>query len=508
MTSRIIDARFAALLAVFALACGPGDETPPPEIPPVDDPTAGGETETPAPRERQAPPESAAPRDIAFPPIERTTVANGLELDMVEWRQLPVVYLELVIKSGSATDPANLPGLASFVADMLKEGTRTKSSAELAEAIDFLGAQLGTSAEPDQLRITLRVVSEKLPEALALLTEIVTAPAFSEEELTKLKRRELDRLQLSQDEPDWLAARAYYRALYGDHPYARTDTTPEAVQRVTRRDLVNWHRAHVVPANAFLMVVGSFDREAVKTQIGRAFARWRGRAPAAPTFAAPPTRTTREVLIVDRPGSAQSVIHIGNLAMTRGSTDWIELRVANQVLGGGAASRLFMDLRERRSLTYGAYSDVDERVQIGAFTASSSVRTEVTAEAVGAFFEHLARITSEAPPADELANAARFLSDSFPLRIDTPGKIASYVGDLRIFGLPDDYWDGYRSAITAVTPERALAAASTYVKPDTAAIVIVGEASRFEEALRAYGRVTVVSVDGRTLRTLEASSPE
>jgi zinc protease len=499
----------ALILAALLAACGGGtDENPPPEIPPVDDTTSGGEVTAEPSTEREAPPASEAPRDIAFPPVVRSTVGNGLELDVVAWNQLPVVYLELVIKSGSVTDPDNIPGLASLVADMLREGTRTKSSAELAEAIDYLGAQFGTHAESDQLRISMRVVASQLPEALALLTEIVTSPAFSEEELAKLKRRERDRLALSAEEPDWLAARAYYRTLYGNHPYARTDTTPEAAQRVTRRDLQSWHRTHVVPGNAFLMVVGDVNPEEMKAAAGRAFARWRGRAPTARVLPAPPQRTAREVLIVDRPGSVQSIIQIGNLAMPRNAADWIKMRVANQVLGGGAASRLFMDLRERRSLTYGAYSDVDERVQIGAFTASSSVRTEVTAEAVAAFFEHLGRITDQAPEPDELRNSARFLSDSFPLRIDTPGRIASLVADLRVFGLPDDYWQTYRSAIQAVTPEEAVQTAHMYIKPETAAVVIVGEAARFEEALRAYGRVTVVSADGRTLRTLEPSRPE
>jgi predicted Zn-dependent peptidase len=445
---------------------------------------------------------------VSFPPIERATVGNGLELNLVEWHQLPVVYLELVIKSGKVTDPDNLPGLASFVADMLREGTRTKSSAELAEAIDFIGANFSTEAEPDQLTISMRVVSTKLPEALALLTEIVTQPAFAEEELQKLKRRELDRLALSAEEPDWLAERAYYKVLYGDHPYSRTDTTREAVQRVTRRDLSNWHRTHVVPGNAFLMVVGDIDREAIKASVGTAFARWRGRAPAARPLPAPPARTAREVFIVDRPGSVQSIIQIGNLAIPRNAPDWVRMRVANQVLGGGAASRLFMDLRERRSLTYGAYSDVDQRVHVGAFTASSSVRTDVTAQAVAAFFEHLGRIVDQAPTDEEVRNAERYLSDSFPLRIDTPGRIASYVAALRIFGLPDDYWDTYRSAINAVTPEEAVQTAHMYIKPEQAAIVIVGEASRFEEPMRAYGRVTVLSPEGTVLRTLEQSRPE
>lgn len=212
------------------------------------------------------------------------------------------------------------------------------------------------------------------------------------------------------------------------------------------------------------------------------------------------------MLIVDRPGSVQSLIQIGNLAMPRNDDQWVPMLVANQVLGGSAASRLFMDLRERRSLTYGAYSSVDEYVQVAPFTASASVRTEVTTQAIGAFFEHLGRITSEAPSAEELANAERYLSDSFPLRIATTASIATRISELREFGLPDDYWDTYRSRIGQVTADQALAAARAHIHPDTALVLVVGEASRFEDELRAYGPVTVVDAEGAVLRRLDATT--
>ena len=170
--------------------------------------------------------------------------------------------------------------------------------------------------------------------------------------------------------------------------------------------------------------------------------------------------------------------------------------MANQVLGGSAASRLFMDLREQRSLTYGAYSAVAERAQIGPFVAYAAVRNEVTEEAMTAFMEHLDRIVAEEPPAEEIANAQRYLSDSFPLQIETAGRVAGMIEELRIFGLEDDYWDGFRTSIREVTPGQAHEAAREYIRPNRALIVAVGRASAIIEPLRAYGEVRVIDTDG------------
>jgi predicted Zn-dependent peptidase len=215
-----------------------------------------------------------------------------------------------------------------------------------------------------------------------------------------------------------------------------------------------------------------------------------------PVYDDPPKPTDRTILVVDRPGSVQSVIYMGNLAIRRAEREWIPLVVANQVLGGSAASRLFMDLREKRSLTYGAYSAVAERVDTGPFVAYSSVRTEVTTEAVGALFEHLERINQEPAGAEELKNAKRYLSDSFPLKVDTPGKLADLVVQLRTFGLPSDYWDNYRQWIRKTSASEAYYVARNYIRPKDALVVIVGQAADFAPSLGQFGPVTVVSPDG------------
>ncbi|HMI92812.1 MAG TPA: pitrilysin family protein [Polyangiales bacterium] len=496
--SPAILSRSSALRVACALsfaACGGGTQQPAPQTGTPAAGTAVAAAKPAAPR--NTPPDAGPRRDVRFPAITRAQTAKGLELDMIEMRQLPVVQISLVVRSGGATDPEKLPGLAQLTAAMLKEGTLKKSSAKLAEAVDFLGAQLHVASDEDSLVVTMSALSEHFEQALEIVAEVATKPAFSQDELDKLRKRELARLELNSQSPHFLARREFNKVLYGEHPYAHVDTTADVVKRVKRTDLQQWHKRYVVPNNAFLTVVGAVSPDAVKTSAERVFGAWQSREVAVVASKAPPARSKREVVLVDRHNSVQSVIYYGNLALPRNDPDYVALTVANQVLGGSAASRLFMDLREKRSLTYGAYSDIDERVQVGPFLSFASVRNEVTAEAMSAFNDHLRRIVSEPPSAVELAAAKRFLIDRFPLRIETPDKIAQLLVELRTYGLSDDYWDRFGPAIEGVTAEAAFAAARKHIHPEQGLIVVVGEATAVKPALDAYGPVTVVDVDGK-----------
>ncbi len=448
------------------------------------------------PSTREPPPAPSEPKDVSLPPVDVTQLENGLQVNTIVANDLPVVYATLVVSSGAESDPPRLPGLAGLVASMLKEGTTRRTSAQLADAIEFLGADLWASSDEENTYIGIRALAGQFEAAMSILAEVASKPSFNAGELAKLKKRELDRLALAEREPGYIARRTFYRRLYGDHPYAAVDTTPAAVKRVTRQDMVQWHRKYFVGKNSFLVVAGDVSSEQVVATVKKDFAKWKPGKRAVASYGKMPAHEGRQIVVVDRPGSVQSVIYIGNLAIPRANRVWIPLMVANQVLGGSAASRLFMDLREKRSLTYGAYSTVAERVQTAPFIAYASVRTEVTHEAIGAFFEHLDVIVKEQPSKDELANAKRYLSDSFPLRVDTPGKIANLVVELRTFELPDDYWDRYRNAIRATSGSEALYAAREYIKPNKALVVIVGQAADFAESLTEFGPVTVVSPEG------------
>jgi predicted Zn-dependent peptidase len=457
--------------------------------------------------EREQPPEPTEPRDLRLPPVEIRDLDNGLQVNTIVADQLPVVYATLVVRSGGESDPAKLPGLSGLVAQMLKEGTTKRTSAQIAEEIEFLGADLWTTSDEENTYVGVRALAEHFDVVLAILAEVAGKPAFSERELGKLKRRELDRLALSEREPEYIARRTFYRALYGNHPYGTVDTTPQAVRRVQRQDLVRWHREHFVGKNSFLIVAGDVEPEQVLSAAARTFGSFSAGKRAVPTYDEPPRPIDRRILVVDRPGSVQSVIYVGNLAIQRANREWIPLVVANQVLGGSPASRLFMDLRENRSLTYGAYSAIVERAEIGPFVAYASVRTEVTTEAVSAFFEHLERINRQPVEAEELANAKRYLSDSFPLKVDTPGKLAELVMELRAYGLPDDYWDHYRKWIRKTSASEAHYVARNYIRPKEALLVVVGQAADFAQTLQQFGPVTVVSPDGEVKARFEDRRP-
>jgi zinc protease len=497
---------FAALaLALTGEGCGAAT-TPAPSAPSPADTAATSGQESGSPAARIAPPTAGPARDVHLPAVVRTTMANGLELDVVHTDGLPIVYVRLVVRSGMASDPAGLPGLSHVALEMLSEGTRRQNSAQLAEAIEFLGADLTTSDAQASHTISFRVVAEHFDEVMQILADMVTTPRFDEQELRRLKQRERDRLRIQYGDAAMLARREFYRAAYGDHPYAHLDATADAIDQMRRQDLVTWHRDHYVPNNAFLVVAGNVTAEQVQHAAQSVFGRWRRRDVPSVTLPEIAPRTAREVIVVHRAGSAQSVVSIGNLSLQRGSDDWVPLAVANQVLGGSAASRLFMDLRERRSLTYGAYSGVDELPIAAPFRARASVGRDPrqpdldrTPQAMDGFMEHLQRIVTEQAPEDEVHAAQRFLSDSFPLRVDTAGQIAMLVADLRLFGLPDDYWDTFRSQIRSVTPAQALAAAQRNIRPDTALVVVVGDAEAVAQPLRRWGPVQVVDDQGREL---------
>lgn len=497
-------ARYLSPLALLVVAaCAPAQPKQP-TTPPAQETTVTVERGPDA--NRASPPPSGTPRDIAFPPIHHAALENGLAVDVVAHKQLPIVSIELVIQSGSTRDPKDLPGLAAAVADMLREGTVKKKGAEFAEAVEFLGANLHTSAGQESIRVGVSALSEHFDAALALLAEAALTPAFDQSELEKLKKRTLDDLKLKKDKPVWLARRELSKALYGEHPYSRIDATETAVKKLKRTDLTTFHSANFAPNNAFLVVVGDVSPEQVQAAASKAFGSWRKKDVVKPSYAVPAGRTTREIIVVDRPASVQSQIVIGNLALKRNDPHFIPLLVANQVLGGSAASRLFMDLREKRSLTYGAYSRIDETVDVGSFRASAAVRTEVTGQAMDGFFEHLQQIVSEKPPEDELSAAHRYLADSFPLAIETADRIADLVGDLRLFGLPDDYWDTFRSNIRKVTAPEALAAAREFIRPEQAVVIVVGRAADVVPVVSKYGPVRVVDVNGDPLTNKPAAA--
>ncbi len=470
--------RLPFALALVLAACG-STQTPVTVAPvPVQPPTADASAAAAVAAPRVAVPTPGPARDVHLPPVRATTLANGLAVQLVEYHTLPVLHLRLVVRAGSAADPANLPGLASFTGDMLREGTTTRTSAQIAEAIEFVGGSLSVSTSADVTVLSVSVLRDHAETALSLLADVVGHPTFPQVEINKLKRRETDRLQQSRNDPGWLTRRAFYQGLYGEaHPYGRFDTTPQVLARLTRADLMAFHRTRFVSGNMFLTVVGDVQPAAFDTLLNRTLGTLRrGTAPAV-TIADAPAATARQIVLVDRPESAQSVIRIGNVSLRRADPDWVPFTVANQILGGGVSSRLFMDLRELRSLSYGVYARMGENVGTSQWFAGGQVRTAVTGDAMHALFRHIECLTTEAAPDPELSMTRSYLTDSFALSIETPGNVADLVSSMRVFGLPADYYDTLRARVMGVDAAASLATARRYIHPDQALVVVVGTAS-------------------------------
>ncbi|MBN1774062.1 MAG: insulinase family protein [Deltaproteobacteria bacterium] len=453
------------------------------------------------PRERATPlvpprPELGSSPDVVFPVAERFALANGLEVQVLRVGRLPMAHFVLVVRGGQASEPPGLPGLADFTGELLKEGTKHRTAEEVLAAVEDLGGTFRISTDRDAVYHVLSVPSEHAATALETLAEVVTEPAFPEEEVERHRGRELGRLALLRADPNYVAQVVLFRELYGDHPYARVDATPESLALIQREHLVTFHRDRYAADGAFLIVAGDVDAAALRPLVDEAFGTWRTGAATPMPVPDPPAIPARRVLLVDRPGSSQTTIQVGFVTVPQRDPDFPALTVAADVLGGSASARLFLNLRERHGWTYGAYSSLEETADRAPATVFSDVEAEASGEALVEVMGELRRLRTTEPGREELAARQGYLTRILPLRVETPLNLAYMLAQLELNGLPADYWDTYAERINAVTPEQVRQAADRFLDDGRAVVVVVGVADELFEACRAIGPVTRTDIDG------------
>jgi predicted Zn-dependent peptidase len=450
--------------------------------------------------DRSAPPTLAAPRDVSLPPIVKRTLSNGLPVWIVEQHEVPVASVSLVVKSGAAADPAGKYGLASLTAAMLDEGAGTLDALGLADAIDYLGASIGTGAGFDASSVSLYTPVSRLADALALMADVAIRPSFHGNELERLRKERLTSLQQIRDNPPAIGATAFPRLIYGDaHRYGTgLAGTAASVTSLTAADLHAFHAEHYHPANAHLVVVGDVQPDAAVAMLEQSFGSWK---PAAAAAAAPkpltsPEPRARTVYLIDKPGAAQSVIRIGWSGVPRSTPDYYAIQVLNTILGGSFTSRLNTNLRETHGYAYGAGSGFDMRVHAGPFVATANVQTDKTSESLTEFFKELGNICKPVS-AEELEKAKNYLALGFPGDFETTQDIASKLTEQVIYGLPDGVFNEYVSKIQAVTAADVERVAKKYVTPDRFAVVVVGDLKTIEAGVRKLnlGTVRIVPID-------------
>ena len=453
-------------------------------------------------RKNKAPVSSEILR-VKLPKAAEFKLSNGLTVLLLEDHRLPLVTARLLIQgAGALDDPSDLPGLANVTAAMLKEGTTMRSSKQIAEQVEQLGAAINATAPwgSDDANFTASGLSDNIVQWLPLAADILLHPAFPQDELDKLKQRMKVQLRQQRSSPFFLLQERFDRAVYGNHPAAITSPTPQALDKFTPVMLAKWHAEKYDPRNALLGVAGDVRLDALKQMLG-GLPEWTGGAikPALPA----PTKPVsgRRIFVVDRSGSVQTDIALGNIAVDRLDPDYVAMVVMDRVVGGGASARLFMNLREVHGYTYGAYSHLIARQYAGPWTAQGSMRTDATGGAMTEFMNEINRIRDQLVTPSELDENKRAIVASFALSLEQPNQLLDYAMQLKIYGLPPDYWDTYPAKIMAVTPQQVQRVARKYVVPDNLQIVAVGDASKIKPVLDKFGTVEVYDTNGNLKAT-------
>ncbi len=421
-----------------------------------------------------------------------TTLDNGLKVVIVENDRLPLVSYRLAFLSGNANEPRDAIGVTSAITSLLNEGTKNRTSKQIADEIERLGANISASAGTDNTIISGSSLSFYSDDILKLMADMVLMPSFPENEVALYKQNTLQGLQFQRSNPGFLASEQVSKILYGDNPYSVISPSVADVEKITRENLMKYHDAKFIPNNAVMVVVGNVKRAEILKQIKENFGDWKKGTVEATKFPVPPVRKERTLTIVDRPGSAQSNIVLANLAFNRNDPDYYAALVMNKILGSGGSARLFMNLREEKSYTYGAYSNFDSKKQAGDFSATAEVRNAVTGDSLKEFFYEFDRIRKEKVSEKELKDAKNFLTGVFPLRAETQEGLTNLIVSHQLYNLPGDYLQTYRDKINAVTLEDVERIAKKYVTPDKQAVVIVGDAGEILPQIKPYA--TTISI--------------
>ena len=447
-------------------------------------------------RKTVPPPLSPISFEISRP--YRETLENGLRVVVFEEERLPLVSYRLAFNTGDINDPPKHIGVTSAVASLLTEGTREYTSQQLAEKIERLGASISASASDDFTVIAASALSLYNSDVLGLLAEIVLRPTFPENELDLYRRNTVEHLKFQRSQPGFLAGEQAARLVYGRHPYSRVSPRPDDIEKLDGRDLARRHLETFIPNNALLIVVGDVKKDEFISEVSDLFDEWQPGKVGETFFDLPPRRKERSLTIVDRPGSAQSNIVLTDLGVSRTDTDYFPLLVMNQVLGAGASSRVFMNLREDKGYTYGAYTRLESKRLAGSFEATAEVRTPVTGDSLKEFFYELERIRTESVGDEELQDAKNFLTGVFPLRAETQEGLTNLIVNQYLYGLPEDYLETYRENVAAVTAEDVQRVAREHIRPDEVAIVIVGDAEEVLPQARPFSdNVEIFDTEGK-----------
>jgi predicted Zn-dependent peptidase len=444
-------------------------------------------------------PPLAPERPVIWPRRTVRTLANGMQVVLVESHTIPKFDAQLLIRRGNAVAAQEVPGLGEMTAAVVRAGTTSRTLLQIEEELRRMGADLSTSAGADTSAITFSGLSEFSEELLALAADLTQNASFPEEEFERERRQKLEEVKIDRTTPGFLAGERIRQVLFGAHPYSIAAPTEAQVAAYRREQLVAYYKQHYAPGDALFIAVGAFSAERMMEQIARAFGSWRAPSSAEPAYPALPEIHGRRVHLVHLPGTVQAQVLVGNHAITRHHPDWLALVLANAVFGGAFNSRLVMNIREQKGYTYSPRSTVTPLRQHGYFTAAAAVRNEVAAASLTEMFYELDRMRSLPVGEDELRDAKFYLSGVFSLGLATQDGLAGQLATVYLNNLPEDYLETYRDKVHALSSAEVMAAARRHFDSANAQIVVVGDRAQVEEQAALFGPLEVSDAHGKPL---------
>lgn len=467
----------------------PGERTPvldppAPPLPPGDEPVHPAPAE---PWRNQVPSATEAP-PVVLPVPESFELDNGLTVFVVRESGLPLVTVQLTAHSGSIRDPRDLPGLASFTAEMLNEGAGELSALEIANGVTALGSTLETGSSREASWVIAQALKPNFAKTMEYLKGVVLKPTFPQAEIDRVRRERLAALQQQRAQPLTTAFKIMWREHYGaNHPYGHVELgTEQALKAVTREDLVTFHRESFTPSNSALIVTGDLSVSEARSAATEAFGSWEGDHPAGAEID-PPAPGEDRVLLVDRPGAPQTTMVLSQPGLARDDPDWSKLQLVNQVLGDLFSSRLNQTLRERLGVTYGVNSSMTQGTLPGLLYVSMSVDRQQAGASARVVLEELAELKQGGITDAELSEARESVLRSLPALYRTNASAASSIAHLYALNLPQDYFRRLEERLAAVTVADTSAVAARYLNPDEVKVVVVGDRLQAEEQLADLG---------------------
>jgi predicted Zn-dependent peptidase len=486
------------VLLVLGLAAGapaaaqaqatPGGQKPKPAAPATQGkPAAPAAQAKPAADFPSTPPKPGAPRDFKVPEPKRFTLDNGLQVALVQWGTMPKVRVTLATRTGNAYEKADEVWLADLTGDLMREGTTTRTSAQISEEAARMGGSLTISVGPDTTTIAADVLSEYGRQMAELIADVARNPRFPESELPRLKANLLRNLAVALSQPQQVALQKFRAVMYGEHAYGRVFPTEEMVKGYTLAQVQAFYKSNFGAVRSRLYIVGRFDAAAVEASVRKAFAGWEKGT--APTPEAPKPASTRTVYLVDRPGAPQSTVIIGTPTVDPSHADFIPMTVMDAILGGAFASRITKNIRENKGYTYSPYSELSVRHRDAYWAENADVTTTVTGPSIKEIFAEIDRLQSEPPSAEELRGIQNYLAGTYVLQNSSRAGITNQLDYMDLHGLPPSYASTYVKQVYAVTPPQVMEMARTHIADDRATIVIVGDRKVIEEQVKGFGPI-------------------